>query len=89
MATRMTTSAVTQEARDILSAGERIVVSDGTTDVLGIVPIEDLRFLEALEDARDIADARAAIAEDEATGGAGRVSLAEAYVRLRSHEPAP
>jgi hypothetical protein len=47
----------------VKAKGERIVVRDGGHDIAAIVPMEDLALLEELEDAEDLADARAALAE--------------------------
>lgn len=89
MATRMTTSILSDEARDAIRHGDRIIVTEGGADLLGIVPIEDVRFLEALEDAQDIVAARAALEEDESSGGAGRIDLAAAYAQLDELEVGP
>jgi hypothetical protein len=43
--------------------GERIVVREGGKDIAAIVPMEDLALLEELEDAADVEEARAALAE--------------------------
>ncbi len=49
-------------------AGERLVVHRHGKPVAAIISTEDLRRLEALEDAEDIADARAALREAEKLG---------------------
>ena len=43
--------------------GERITLHRHGKDVAAIVPVEDLRLLEDLEDRMDLDDARAALAE--------------------------
>jgi prevent-host-death family protein len=43
--------------------GERIVLHRHGKDVAAVVPVEDLRFLEALEERMDIEQARAALKE--------------------------
>lgn len=48
--------------------GERVVVHRHGKPVAAIVSTEDLRRLEALEDAEDVADAAAALKEARATG---------------------
>jgi PHD/YefM family antitoxin component YafN of YafNO toxin-antitoxin module len=47
---------------------ERIVIRRHGKDIAALVPMEDLRFLEALEDRLDLEEARAALAEAEETG---------------------
>ncbi len=42
---------------------ERVVVRGRGKDIAAVVPIDDLRLLEELEDRTDLADARAALAE--------------------------
>ena len=47
---------------------ERIVIKRHGKDLAALVPIEDLRFLEDLEDRIDLEDVRAALAEAEEAG---------------------
>ena len=47
---------------------ERIVIRRHGKELAALVPMEDLRFLEELEDRLDLEEARAALAEAE-TGG--------------------
>jgi prevent-host-death family protein len=47
---------------------ERIVIRRHGKELAALVPIEDLRFLEELEDRLDLEDARAALAEAEKEG---------------------
>jgi len=47
---------------------ERIVIRRHGRDLAALVPIEDLRFLEDLEDRMDLEAARAALAEAEKEG---------------------
>ncbi len=42
---------------------ERVILHRRGKDVAAVVPIEDLRFLEEIEDRMDLEDARAALAE--------------------------
>ncbi|MEP6468136.1 MAG: type II toxin-antitoxin system Phd/YefM family antitoxin [Chloroflexota bacterium] len=59
------------EARDSFSttinrvafAGERVVLTRHGRRVAAVVPIEDLELIEALEDARDLDEVRAALAD--------------------------
>jgi prevent-host-death family protein len=43
--------------------GERVVLTRHGRRVAAVVPIEDLELLEAIEDARDLDEVRAALAE--------------------------
>ena len=43
--------------------GERVVLTRHGKRVAAVVPIEDLELIEALEDARDLDDVRAALAD--------------------------
>ena len=43
--------------------GERVVLTRHGQRVAAVVPIEDLELIEALEDARDLDDVRAALAD--------------------------
>lgn len=43
--------------------GERVVLTRHGRRVAAVVPIEDLELIEALEDARDLEDVRAALAD--------------------------
>ncbi len=47
---------------------ERVVVRRRGKDIAAVVPIDDLRLLEELEDRVDLADARAALAETKKKG---------------------
>lgn len=47
---------------------ERVVVKRRGKEVAAVVPIDDLRLLEELEDRTDLADARAALAETKKKG---------------------
>lgn len=47
---------------------ERVVVHRRGKDIAAVVPIDDLRLLEELEDRIDLADARAALAETKKKG---------------------
>ena len=47
---------------------ERIVIRRHGKELAALVPIEDLRFLEELEDRLDLEEARAALAEVENEG---------------------
>lgn len=49
-------------------AGERVVLQRRGKEIAAVVPIEDLKLLEALEDRMDLADARAALAEAKKKG---------------------
>ena len=47
---------------------ERIVVRRRGKDIAAVIPIDDLRLLEELEDRIDLVDARAALAETKKKG---------------------
>lgn len=47
---------------------ERVIVRRRGKDVAAVVPIDDLRLLEELEDRIDLVDARAALAETKKKG---------------------
>ena len=47
---------------------ERVVVRRRGKDIAAVVPIDDLRLLEELEDRIDLADARAALDETKKKG---------------------
>ncbi|MHC9062131.1 type II toxin-antitoxin system prevent-host-death family antitoxin [Nitrospira sp. CMX1] len=47
---------------------ERVVVRRRGKEIAVVVPIDDLRLLEELEDRIDLADARAALAETKKKG---------------------
>lgn len=47
---------------------ERVVVRRRGKEIAAVVPIDDLRLLEELEDRIDLADARAALAEIKKKG---------------------
>ena len=47
---------------------ERLVLSRRGRDVVAIVPVEDLDFLQMLEDRIDLDDARASLAESRKKG---------------------
>jgi prevent-host-death family protein len=49
-------------------AGERVVVHRHGKDIAAVVPIEDLRLLQELEDRFDLEDARAALKETKKKG---------------------
>ena len=61
------------EARDSFSTtvnrvafgGERVVLTRHGRRVAAVVPIADLELIEALEDARDLDDVRAALADPD------------------------
>lgn len=48
--------------------GERVVLQRRGKEIAAVVPIEDLKLLEALEDRMDLVDARAALTEAKKKG---------------------
>ncbi len=54
---------------------ERVVVRRRGKEVAAVVPIEDLRLLEELEDRVDLSDARAALAETKKKGARSLESI--------------
>jgi prevent-host-death family protein len=68
---RVTVSEARKAFSDTLNrvacGGERIVLHRGGKDVVAIVPIEDLRLLEQLEDAMDLGLVRKTLAETRET----------------------
>jgi prevent-host-death family protein len=47
---------------------ERVILTRRKKDLAAVVPIEDVKLLEALEDRLDLEDARAALAEAKKKG---------------------
>ncbi len=47
---------------------ERIIIKRHGKEIAALVPVEDLKFLEELEDRMDLEEARAALAEAEKEG---------------------
>ncbi len=70
--THIATSKVRQDLSDTLNrvayARQRVVLERRGKEIAAVIPIEDLRLLEALEDRIDLADARAALAEAKKKG---------------------
>lgn len=54
---------------------ERIIVNRRGKDIAALVPVADLKLLQAIEDRMDIEDARAALAETRKKGSASWKSL--------------
>lgn len=48
--------------------GERILIDRHGKDVAAVVPVEDLRLLEAMEDRMDLSEAREVLAEAKSEG---------------------
>ncbi len=65
MSPKLTASVARQQFSDILSRaeyrGERVIVHRGKKAVAAVVPIEDVKLLEKLEDEIDVAAAREAL----------------------------
>jgi prevent-host-death family protein len=65
--TTVTTSEIRAHLSDMLSKiarkGNRVVVTRGGKRFAALVPLDDLDFLEALEDRMDIEDAKKALKE--------------------------
>ena len=68
----VTASKARRDFADILSrvafGKERIVVHRHAKNLVAVIPIEDLEFLEAVENRLDVEDARVALAEMEGPG---------------------
>lgn len=66
--TRLSATEARQEFSEAINrvayGGERVIVHRRGKDVAALVSIEDLRFLEELEDRMDVEAARAAMAEE-------------------------
>ena len=66
------TSVAREELSDTLNrvsyGNERIIIKRHGKELAALVPMEDLRFLEELEDRMDLEEARAALAEAEKEG---------------------
>ncbi len=65
--THIATSKVRQDLSDILHrvayGRQRVVLEHRGKEIAALIPIEDLRLLEVLEDPINLADARASLAE--------------------------
>ena len=65
--TTVTTSEIRAHLSDMLSKvarkGSRVVVTRGGKKFAALVPLDDLEFLESLEDRMDIEDAKKALKE--------------------------
>jgi antitoxin Phd len=72
---KISTSTAREKLADIVSraeyAGERTVLHRRKKPVAAVIPIEDLKLLERIEDLADIQDARRALKEK------GRIPLAK------------
>lgn len=70
--THMATSKVRQDLSDTLNrvayGRQRVILERRGKEIAAVIPIEDLRLLEALEARIDLADARAALAEAKKKG---------------------
>ncbi|MGH7236785.1 MAG: type II toxin-antitoxin system prevent-host-death family antitoxin [Nitrospiraceae bacterium] len=68
----MATSKVRQDLSDTLNrvayGRQRVILERRGKEIAAVIPIEDLRLLEALEARIDLADARAALAEAKKKG---------------------
>jgi len=81
MPSKLTASTARQNFSDIVNraayGGERIIVHRRKKPVAAVIPIEDLEFLEKLEDEIDLRAAREALKES------GRISWETVKKRLR------
>ena len=70
--TRIAASKVRQDLSDTLNrvayGRQRVILERRGKEIAAVIPIEDLRLLEALEDRFDLTDARAALAEAKKKG---------------------
>ncbi len=70
--THVAASKVRQDFADTLNrvayGKQRVVLERRGKEIAAVIPIEDLRLLEALEDRIDLADARTALAEAKKKG---------------------
>ncbi len=89
MTNQLTTSEVRDQFSEILNrvayAKERVILTRRGKELVAVVPIEDVRLLEELEDRWDLEDARAGIVEAETEG---TISWEEAKAQRRSRRPA-
>lgn len=81
--TTVTAKELKESASAVLSRAqyghERIAISRHGKEIAAVVPIEDARFLERLEEMLDVRDALAALEEAEREG---TISLAELREKL-------
>jgi antitoxin (DNA-binding transcriptional repressor) of toxin-antitoxin stability system len=70
--TRLAASTAREDFTDTLkrvaNGGERIVLRSGKKDVAALVPLNDLRLLEQIEDRLDLHDARKALSDSRKKG---------------------
>lgn len=70
--TRISISSAREELADALNrvayGGERIMIHRRGKNVAGLVSVDDVKFLQRLEDAYDMKEARQALAEAEVKG---------------------
>lgn len=89
----MTELLATSKARDqfaeiinrVACGKERVILTRRGKELVAVVPIEDVRLLESLEDQWDLEDARAAIAEAPKDD---TISWEESKARRKSQRPA-
>lgn len=62
MSQKLTASAARQNFSDVLNraayGGERVIVHRGKKAIAAVVPMQDIEFLEEVEDRMDLAEAR-------------------------------
>ena len=70
--TRLAASAAREDFTDTLKrvarGGERIILRKGRKDVAALVPLEDLKLLQRIEDRLDLDDARKALSDSRKKG---------------------
>jgi len=70
---------IREALRRVKAEGERVILEEDGEPAGALVPIEDLRFLEELEERHDLEAYRAALAEAEREGTVPLEKILEEY----------
>ena len=88
MTDQLTTSEVRDQLAEIINrvayGKERVILTRRGKEVVAVVPIEDVRLLEELENRWDLEDARAGVAEAQTEG---TISWEEAKAQRGARRP--